>query len=83
MIVIVIVDRSNDLKTHIKFLESLGIGGVSHHSLLFSKSEPEPDVHVEEDVRRLGAELFMVLCNVLICVEAVTVNCSHWHGVSL
>lgn len=46
------ISMSDDLKTHIKFLESLGIGGVSHHSLLFSKSEPEPDVHVEEDARR-------------------------------
>lgn len=46
------ISMSDDLKIHIKFLESLGIGGVSHHSLLFSKSEPEPDVHVEEDARR-------------------------------
>ncbi|KAH7520927.1 hypothetical protein FEM48_Zijuj08G0197600 [Ziziphus jujuba var. spinosa] len=34
------------LKSHIKFLQSLGIAGVSHHSLLFSKTAP---VHVQDD----------------------------------
>lgn len=39
---------SDFLKVHLKFLESLGIGGVSDHSLLYSKTEPTPD---EELVR--------------------------------
>ncbi|XP_026445682.1 protein CHROMATIN REMODELING 24-like isoform X1 [Papaver somniferum] len=34
---------SDSLKDHIKFLESQGIAGVSHHSLLFSKTAPVPE----------------------------------------
>ncbi|MCL7027656.1 hypothetical protein MKW94_024372 [Papaver nudicaule] len=34
---------SDSLKDHIKFLESQGIAGVSHHSLLFSKTAPIPE----------------------------------------
>ncbi|XXG39393.1 hypothetical protein AAC387_Pa01g0359 [Persea americana] len=36
------------LKNHILFLESQGIGGVSHHSLLFSKTAPTPLVLDDE-----------------------------------
>ncbi|XP_050207824.2 protein CHROMATIN REMODELING 24-like [Mercurialis annua] len=36
-------DRDESLETDVKFLETLGIVGVSHHSLLFSKT-----AHVEE-----------------------------------
>ncbi|PPR98605.1 hypothetical protein GOBAR_AA22069 [Gossypium barbadense] len=40
------------LETHIKFLETLGIAGVSHHSLLFSKTAPVQVVEEEdEDIR--------------------------------
>lgn len=46
------ISMSGYLETHIKFLESLGIGGVSHHSLLYSKSEPAPIAQVEEDMTR-------------------------------
>ncbi|XVE83355.1 hypothetical protein DITRI_Ditri16bG0082700 [Diplodiscus trichospermus] len=43
------------LETHIKFLETLGIAGVSHHSLLFSKTAPVQVVEEEdEDIRRKG-----------------------------
>ncbi|KAA3456121.1 protein CHROMATIN REMODELING 24 [Gossypium australe] len=41
------------LETHIKFLETLGIAGVSHHSLLFSKTAPVQVVEEEdEDIRK-------------------------------
>ncbi|XP_009355846.2 LOW QUALITY PROTEIN: protein CHROMATIN REMODELING 24 [Pyrus x bretschneideri] len=41
-------------KSHIEFLETQGIGGVSHHSLLFSKTAPLPvAVGVEEEVERI------------------------------
>ncbi|KAL2941812.1 Protein CHROMATIN REMODELING 24 [Bienertia sinuspersici] len=44
---------SDSLKAHIKFLESLGIGGVSDHSLLYSKTEPtQATVDVEKDETR-------------------------------
>ncbi|KAI3700874.1 hypothetical protein L2E82_45515 [Cichorium intybus] len=36
--------RDSCLQVHIKFLESLGIGGTSHHSFLFSKTAPVPAV---------------------------------------
>ncbi|KMT14061.1 hypothetical protein BVRB_4g078890 isoform A [Beta vulgaris subsp. vulgaris] len=53
------ISLSDFLKTHIKFLESLGIGGVSHHSLLYSKSEPTPAVQVEEEEpRRMGTKIY-------------------------
>ncbi|PPD94200.1 hypothetical protein GOBAR_DD08780 [Gossypium barbadense] len=37
------------LETHIKFLETLGIAGVSHHSLLFSKTAPVQVVEEEDE----------------------------------
>ncbi|KAM0968992.1 hypothetical protein ACFX2A_017568 [Malus domestica] len=41
-------------KSHIEFLETQGIAGVSHHSLLFSKTAPLPvAVGVEEEVERI------------------------------
>ncbi|CAI9277828.1 unnamed protein product [Lactuca saligna] len=39
------------LKDHTKFLESLGIAGISNHSLLFSKTAPVPVVQDEELTR--------------------------------
>ncbi|KAK1418802.1 hypothetical protein QVD17_27949 [Tagetes erecta] len=39
------------LKAHTKFLESLGIAGISNHSLLFSRTAPVPDVTDEELTR--------------------------------
>ncbi|KAI3829136.1 hypothetical protein L1987_03252 [Smallanthus sonchifolius] len=39
------------LKIHTKFLESLGIAGISHHSLLFSRTVPVPAVEDEELAR--------------------------------
>ncbi|XP_071714729.1 protein CHROMATIN REMODELING 24-like [Rutidosis leptorrhynchoides] len=41
----------SSLKVHTKFLESLGIAGISHHSLLFSKTAPVPAVSDEELAR--------------------------------
>ncbi|KAH9612830.1 hypothetical protein KSS87_021563 [Heliosperma pusillum] len=47
------ISMSNDLKDHIKLLESFGIGGVSDHSLLYSKSDPTPSGPIEEEeIRR-------------------------------
>ncbi|XP_071931888.1 protein CHROMATIN REMODELING 24-like isoform X1 [Coffea arabica] len=45
----------DSLKAHIKFLEGLDIAGVSQHSLLFSKAEPEPVAQEEEVPRVRGA----------------------------
>lgn len=39
------------LKAHVKFLETLGIAGVSSHSLLFSKTAPVPAVQDEDEVK--------------------------------
>nr|GEV07160.1 SNF2-related, N-terminal domain-containing protein [Tanacetum cinerariifolium] len=41
----------SSLKVHTKFLESLGIAGISNHSLLFSKTAPVPVVDEEELTR--------------------------------
>ncbi|XP_010444319.1 PREDICTED: protein CHROMATIN REMODELING 24-like [Camelina sativa] len=42
------------LESHVKFLETLGIAGVSHHSLLFSKTAPIQAIQKdeEEEIRR-------------------------------
>lgn len=47
------------LKTHVKFLESLGIAGVSHHSLLFTKTSPVQVVQEEEEVTRSRGATFL------------------------
>ncbi|PHU30316.1 Protein CHROMATIN REMODELING 24 [Capsicum chinense] len=39
------------LRAHVKFLETLGIAGVSSHSLLFSKTAPVAAVQDEDEVR--------------------------------
>lgn len=39
------------LKAHVKFLETLGIAGVSSHSLLFSKTAPVQAVQDEDEVK--------------------------------
>ncbi|KAK4738113.1 hypothetical protein R3W88_001810 [Solanum pinnatisectum] len=39
------------LKAHVKFLETLGIAGVSSHSLLFSKTAPVAAVQDEDEVK--------------------------------
>lgn len=44
--------RDEHLSAHIKFLESQGIAGVSHHSLLFSKAAPVQAGQGEEEVIR-------------------------------
>ncbi|GAB2229071.1 hypothetical protein Droror1_Dr00023206 [Drosera rotundifolia] len=46
------ITLSDSLKDHIEFLESLGIGGVSHHSLLYSKTETVPPMPEEEEAMR-------------------------------
>lgn len=48
---IVFLYRDPSLKAHTKFLESLGIAGISHHSLLFSRTAPVPVVEEEELTR--------------------------------
>ncbi|GLT25101.1 hypothetical protein SLA2020_002530 [Shorea laevis] len=46
------------LEAHIKFLETLGIGGVSNHGLLFSKAAPVPVAQEEdEDTKRKGTTI--------------------------
>ncbi|EOA12821.1 hypothetical protein CARUB_v10025781mg [Capsella rubella] len=48
------------LESHVKFLETLGIAGVSHHSLLFSKTAPIQAIQKdeEEEIRR-GTTAFL------------------------
>lgn len=41
--------RDESLGAHVNFLESLGIAGVSHHSLLFSKTACVQVVNIEEE----------------------------------
>lgn len=46
----VIYCREDSLQSHIEFLETQGIAGVSHHSLLFSKTAPPlPEVDAEQE----------------------------------
>lgn len=47
------------LEEHIKFLESLGIAGVSHHSLLFSKTAPVAALQEEDDIARIKPTRFV------------------------
>uniref|UniRef100_A0A0D3AX38 Uncharacterized protein n=1 Tax=Brassica oleracea var. oleracea TaxID=109376 RepID=A0A0D3AX38_BRAOL len=51
------------LESHVKFLETLGISGVSHHSLLFSKTAPIQQNEVEEirkkERRRRGTTSYL------------------------
>ncbi|XP_058195377.1 protein CHROMATIN REMODELING 24 isoform X3 [Rhododendron vialii] len=50
---------SEYLKAHLKFLETKDIAGVSHHSLLFSKTETVPVVQVEEEIIRVKGTTFV------------------------
>ncbi|KAJ8769138.1 hypothetical protein K2173_000913 [Erythroxylum novogranatense] len=45
-------EMDKSLEAHIKFLESLGVAGVSHHSLLFSKTAPAQVVPQDEEEKR-------------------------------
>uniref|UniRef100_A0A0D3BT93 Uncharacterized protein n=1 Tax=Brassica oleracea var. oleracea TaxID=109376 RepID=A0A0D3BT93_BRAOL len=47
------------LESHVKFLETLRISGVSHHSLLFSKTAPIQQNKVEEIRRRRGTTSYL------------------------
>ncbi|GAV74218.1 SNF2_N domain-containing protein/Helicase_C domain-containing protein [Cephalotus follicularis] len=47
------------LESHIKFLETQGIAGVSHHSLLFSKTAPVQVVQEEEEELRSEGTAFV------------------------
>lgn len=53
-------DRSGSLAEHVRFLERLGIAGVSHHSLLFSKATNVVLVP-DEDAERFDPSLLMIL----------------------
>ncbi|XP_022002745.1 protein CHROMATIN REMODELING 24 isoform X3 [Helianthus annuus] len=46
------------LKVHTKFLESLGIAGISHHSLLFSRTAPVQPV-AEEELTRIRQSTYV------------------------
>lgn len=50
-LLLILYHRDASLKVHTKFLESLGIAGISHHSLLFSKTAPVQVVQDEELTR--------------------------------
>ncbi|CAO2832443.1 unnamed protein product [Amaranthus hypochondriacus] len=52
------ISMSDFLKVHINFLESLGIGGVSHHSLLYTKTEPTPVAIEEIEPRRTKNQVY-------------------------
>ena len=44
--------RDDTFKAHIEFLKCQGIAGVSHHSLLFSKTAPVQAAPEDDEVRR-------------------------------
>jgi len=47
---LICISFSDDFfKAHIEFLKSQGIAGVSHHSLLFSKTGPQVRDELEDD----------------------------------
>ncbi|KAK4264709.1 hypothetical protein QN277_025847 [Acacia crassicarpa] len=48
----------DSFKAHIEFLKSQGIAGVSHHSLLFSKTAPVQDAPEDEVSRNHGNRYF-------------------------
>ncbi|CAH1412225.1 unnamed protein product [Lactuca virosa] len=50
-------EMDSSLEAHIKFLESLGIAGISHHSLLFSKTAPVP-VMQDFELRRIMQSMY-------------------------
>ncbi|KAF5208145.1 Chromatin remodeling [Thalictrum thalictroides] len=50
---------NDSLKEHIAFLKSHGIAGVSHHSLLFSKTEPAPVLQENDEVFRKKETSYM------------------------
>ncbi|KAF3440622.1 hypothetical protein FNV43_RR18906 [Rhamnella rubrinervis] len=63
------------LKAHIKFLESQGIAGVSHHSLLFSKAAP---VHVQDDVEVIRKPQPTIFGASSSCVVEQSVNAAEY-----
>lgn len=60
--------REDSLVKHINFLHTLGIAGVSHHSLLFSKTAVVPLVPGTNEAERLVFALPPVL---VACVECM------------
>lgn len=62
-------DRDESLKSHVKFLETLDIAGVSHHSLLFSKTEPVEAEQVVEEINRSSLLLYINLSPLLLCIS--------------
>ncbi|KAJ0040417.1 hypothetical protein Pint_27404 [Pistacia integerrima] len=52
-------NMDESLEAHIEFLETLGIGGVSHHSLLFSKTAPVQVVQEDEEELRKKSSTFV------------------------
>ncbi|GAY64932.1 hypothetical protein CUMW_237340 [Citrus unshiu] len=52
-------NMDESLEAHIQFLDTLGIAGVSHHSLLFSKTAPVQVVQEEEEVTRRKGTAFV------------------------
>lgn len=49
------VKMDESLRSHIEFLDTLGIAGVSHHSLLYSKTAPVQVADEEMEVRWIKA----------------------------
>ncbi|KAH9717308.1 protein CHROMATIN REMODELING 24 [Citrus sinensis] len=52
-------NMDESLEAHIQFLDTLGIAGVSHHSLLFSKTARVQVVQEEEEVTRRKGTAFV------------------------
>ena len=48
--------RDEELRDHIKFLETLNIAGVSHHDLLFSKQAPDVDTTEKDGLLNWDAQ---------------------------
>ncbi|KAK1324233.1 DNA repair and recombination protein RAD54 [Acorus calamus] len=50
-------NMGDSLKKHINFLEEQGIGGISHHSLVFSKTAPVQLMNDDEEVSKTGNKI--------------------------
>ena len=68
---------------HIEFLQRLGIAGVSHHSLLFSKTAAVPTVHENDKIQRSVFTLLVIALAYFVLIYNFMHICSmlefSWH----
>jgi hypothetical protein len=66
------------LESHVKFLETLGIAGVSHHSLLFSKTAPIQAIQKDEE-EQIRRETALLLGRASASISQDTVINGYYH----